>query len=243
MVCTRLFHPGESTGCTVAEASFPADLAELFGSLMGQHLCPDCVCLFTVADPPVCTCCGLIFKSRQGENHFCGDCLAAGKAFGRARAAGVYDQALMAVIHAYKYDGKVHLAGPLSKLLAAVYALHWPKDAIDLVLPVPLHPARLRQRGFNQAWLLIRSWKHRAAHDILHRTRRTIPQTGLGRKERLKNVKGAFAVKKPAAVKNRRVLLVDDVYTTGATVQECARILKKSHAAQVDVLTVGRAVT
>ena len=69
------------------------------------------------------------------------------------------------------------------------------------------------------------------------------PQTGLGRKERLKNVKGAFAVKSAAAVRDKHVLLVDDVYTTGATVKECARILKKSGAAQVDILTIGRAVT
>jgi ComF family protein len=195
------------------------------------------------ADAPICTRCGLIFKSRQGENHLCGECLASEKPYGMARAAGVYDQALMAIVHAYKYDGRVRLAGPLSELLTAVYARHWQPGTIDLVLPVPLHPARLRERGFNQAYLLVRSWGDVVARDMLQRTRRTPPQTGLGRNGRLSNVKGAFAVKDPAAVENRHILLVDDVYTTGATVMACARILKQCHAAQVDVLTVGRAVT
>ena len=194
------------------------------------------------AESPICMRCGLIFKSRQGEDHLCGECLQSEKPYGKARAAGVHDQALMSIMHAYKYGGKVQLAGPLSKLLTAVFERHWQPDAIDLVLPIPLHPTRLRERGFNQAYLLVRSWGDIVARDILQRKRPTSPQTGLGRKERLRNVRGAFAVKDPLAVKNRRILLVDDVYTTGATVKECARILKKCNAVQVDILTVGRAI-
>ena len=194
------------------------------------------------AESPLCTCCGLIFKGREGKDHLCGDCLASERPFGMARAAGVYDQSLMAVIHAYKYDGRVILAEPLSKLLTAVYARHWQRRTVDIVLPVPLHPARLRKRGFNQAWLLVKSWGDFVVRDLLQRTRRTPSQTGLERRERLRNVKGAFSIKDPASVENKHVLLVDDVYTTGATVQACARILNKCGAAQVDVLTVGRAV-
>ena len=242
MVCAGCFHPDESIRQTPLSASESVDLGDLFGCLMAHHLCQACARQFVAADSPICTRCGLIFKSRQGEDHLCGDCLASEKPFGMARAAGVCDQSLMSVIHAYKYDGKVQLAGPLSKLLTAVYERHWQPGAIDLVLPVPLHPARLRKRGFNQAWLLVKSWAAFAVRDLLQRTRRTPSQTCLGRKERLKNVRGAFTVKDPAIVENRHVLLVDDVYTTGATVQECARILKKCGAAQVDILTVGRAV-
>jgi ComF family protein len=241
--CGHFFHPIEKSRHAPDEVSGPGDLGVLFTVLMAQHLCPVCARQFMAAEPPICTCCGLIFKSRQGEDHLCGDCLESEKPYGMARAAGVHDQSLMSIIHAYKYDGKVALARPLSKLLTAVYERHWRPDSIDLVLPVPLHPARLRQRGFNQAYLLVRSWGDVVARDILQRTRRTSPQTGLGRKDRLKNVKGAFAVKDPALVKNRHVLLVDDVYTTGATVMECARILKKCDVAQVDILTAGRAVT
>ena len=242
VVCAQFLDAVETNRQTPGNASDPLDLGELFSTVMAQHLCPTCARQFVAAETPICSRCGLIFKSREGEDRLCGDCLASDKPYGMARAAGVHDQSLMAVIHAYKYNGKVQLAGPLSKLLTAVHARHWQPGAVDLVLPVPLHPARLRQRGFNQAWLLVGAWGDAAVRDLLQRTRKTPPQTGLGRSERLKNLKGAFAVKDPAAVKNRHVLLVDDVYTTGATVQECAVTLNRCGAAQVDVLTIGRAV-
>jgi len=241
-VCAQFFHSHESTPCAPGRASDSGDLGSLFSSLMAQHLCPACARQFVAAESPLCTCCGLIFKSREGEDHLCGECLALEKPYNMARAAGVHDQSLMAVIHAYKFSGKVELAVPLSKLLTAVYERHWQPDAIDLVLPVPLHPARFRKRGFNQAWLLVKSWGNVVVRDLLQRTHRTPPQTGLGRKERLKNVRGSFAVKDPAIVENRHVLLVDDVYTTGATVQECARTLLKKGARAVDVLTLTRAI-
>ena len=242
IACDQFYHPGESIRHTHARTPDPRHLGDLFSRLMVQHLCPACARQFVAAESPHCTCCGLIFKSREGQDHLCGDCLASEKPFGIARAAGVYDQSLMAVIHAYKYDGRVILAEPLSKLLTAVYERHWQHDTVDLVVPVPLHPARLRKRGFNQAWLLVKSWGDFAMRNLLQRTRRTPSQTGLERRERLKNVKGAFSIKDPARVENKQGLLVDDVYTTGATVQECARILNKCGAARVDVLTVGRAV-
>lgn len=241
--CGQFYHISETYGRVAEGTSEPEDLGDIFSSLMAQHLCPVCARQFIAAESPICMRCGLIFKSRQGEDHLCGECLQSEKLYGKARAAGVHDQALMSIIHAYKYGGKVQLARPLSKLLTVVFERHWQADAMDLVLPIPLHPARLRERGFNQAYLLVRSWGDIVERDILQRKRPTSPQTGLGRKERLRNVRGAFAVKDPLAVKNRRILLVDDVYTTGATVKECARILNKCNAAQVDILTVGRAIT
>ncbi len=242
-MCDHFFHPSDNHRRVPEGTSEPQDIGDIFCSLMAQHLCPVCARQFMAAESPICRCCGLVFKSRQGEDHLCGECLQSEKPYGKARAAGVHDQALMSIMHAYKYGGKVQLAGPLSKLLTAVFERHWPADAMDLVLPIPLHPTRFRERGFNQAYLLVRPWGDIVERDILQRKWPTSPQTGLGRKERFRNVRGAFAVKDPLAVKNRRILLVDDVYTTGATVQECARILKKCNAAQVDILTVGRAVT
>jgi len=242
-MCDQFFHLSDNHRRVPDGASARGELGALFGYVMAQHLCPVCTRQFMAAESPICMHCGLVFKSRQGQDHLCGECLQSGKPYGKARAAGVHDQALMSIMHAYKYGGKVQLAGPLSKLLTAVFERHWQPDAIDLVLPIPLHPTRLRERGFNQAYLLVRSWGDIVRRDILQRKRPTSSQTGLGRKERLRNVRGAFAVKDPLAVKNRRVLLVDDVYTTGATVKECARTLKKCNAVQVDILTVGRAIT
>jgi ComF family protein len=122
----------------------------------------------------------------------------------------------------------------------------WDADTVDLLVPVPLHVTRLRERGFNQAFLLITKW---AKHEglcfdgmSLCRRRRTDPQTGLSRQERGRNIRKAFAVRKPETIQGKRILLVDDVYTTGATVNACARILLEVGAATVDVLTLARAV-
>ena len=166
----------------------------------------------------------------------------------------VYDQQAMAIIHRFKYAGKTQLARPFGGLLLNTFLRYWQDEAIDLILPVPLHRQKFRQRGFNQSYLMVDCWKTIAAlnpliaahkhprSDVLSRNKATASQTGLGRQQRLKNVKGAFRVRLPETVHARKVLVVDDVYTTGATVNECARSLLEAGAAQVDVLTLARAI-
>ena len=116
--------------------------------------------------------------------------------------------------------------------------------APELLLPVPLHLKRLRQRGFNQAVLLgevlAKEWQVPMARRLLKRTRWTEPQVNLTSKQRENNVRGAFELAHAEAVKGKRVMLVDDVVTTGSTVQECAKVLKKGGAASVHVVTVAR---
>ena len=160
----------------------------------------------------------------------------------------------MAVIHCFKYKGKTQLSRPLGALLFAVFINFWDKMSMDLIVPVPLHGKKLRRRGFNPSFLLVKDWMRIAeflhvkipdipiAINVLERKRWTEPQTGLGRKERLANVKNAFNMKNGMKIKGKRILLVDDVYTTGATVNECAKVLLKGGAGQVDVLTLARAV-
>jgi ComF family protein len=135
------------------------------------------------------------------------------------------------------------LAEPLGDLLAETRAL-LPEDAVDLVVPVPLHRRRQRERGFNQSWLLARrlaaSWGVQALPDVLVRARGTLPQTDLGAAERCHNVRGAFRVSRPEAVRGRHVVLVDDIMTTGATAGECAALLGAGGATTVGVLTVAR---
>lgn len=144
----------------------------------------------------------------------------------------------------YKYNRDVSLAAPLSRLLAR----HCPVDldGYDLVVPVPLHVSRLRWRGFNQALLLarrlVRGRRPGVDPFVLERTRPTLPQVELDEVERRRNVAHAFHVRRPAAVQGRRVLLVDDVYTTGSTVKECSHALRRAGAAEVDVLVLARAV-
>ena len=138
------------------------------------------------------------------------------------------------------------MSRPLGALAKDTFFQFWDGDAIDLLVPVPLHVKRLRERGFNQAHLLIRRWAKQEGIPFdgltLSRSRWTAPQTGLSRSERRKNIKGAFSIRHPERIKGRKIVLVDDVYTTGATVNECARVLMKAGAEFVDVLTLARAV-
>jgi ComF family protein len=253
LVCSRLFEPADIRRATNAAAEITDTFAESH-RLLAAYCCPDCVRSFMAISSPLCSCCGIMFKSRQGRDHLCGDCITQPKEFRIARAAVAYDHQLMAVMHRFKYAGKIQLAGPLGGLVRDAYMRYWDRETVDLILPVPLHTIKFRKRGFNQSYLLIRRWKSKPAPmvaevfdvpvstDVLIRSKATVSQTGLGRQQRLKNIKGAFRVKTPEKVIAKKVLLVDDVYTTGATVNECARVLLKAGAERVDVLTVARAM-
>jgi ComF family protein len=195
---------------------------------------------------PFCSKCGLPFVSREGDDHTCSECLSEKRYFGIARASGVYEGTLMEALHRFKYTKKTALSKPLSFLAAQTFSRFWDGHGIGLVVPVPLQIRRLRERGFNQAVLLAKGVGRLGDMPVdpfvLVRTRWTEPQTSLSRKERKKNLKGAFAVRKPENVRGKKVLLVDDVYTTGSTVNECSRVLLRAGAHSVDVLTVARAV-
>jgi ComF family protein len=223
-----------------------------FERVMRVRLCPACLAGFAPAVSPLCSQCGVVFTSKEGVDHLCGECLAQPKHFFRARAVGIYSGPIMALIQGLKFKGITALARPFSSLLFEVFERDWEPDGIDLVLPVPLHGKRMRSRGYNQAWLLIRDWPERVRkaygadcgirvrHGILVRNRPTDPQTGLKKDQRDANLKGAFSVTDPASIAGKRILLVDDVVTTGATVNECARVLLAAGAGQVEVLAAAR---
>jgi ComF family protein len=256
LVCSRLFKPPAARGSVqpTRTAAKIMDTFTEFYQLLSTSCCPDCLKDFAAISLPICECCGIMFKGREDDNHLCGECLMQPKKFRMARAAMAYDHQLMAVIHRFKYAGKTQLARPLGRLILGVYLRHWQNEKVDLILPIPVHPKKMRRRGFNQSYLLIDSWKSISKPmadelslipvktDVLVRTKATLPQAGLGRQQRLHNIKGAFKVRIPEKVHGKKVLLVDDVYTTGATVNECARMLLKAGAQVVDVLTVARAV-
>jgi len=214
------------------------------GELPDDRPCPLCLSAIKFFSHPRCPCCGLGFGDAPGEDHLCSGCLTDERYFAQARAIGPYEGLMAEVISRFKYQGASRLAKPLGTLLAAYQDPEFPFSRFNLILPVPLHPRRLRQRGFNQALLLARriSRVHSIPLDFtaLQRTRLAQPQTQLSGAERLKNIRGAFEVLRPAAVADKKILLIDDVFTTGATVQECAKVLLKSGAKRVDVLTLAR---
>ena len=235
--------------CLVCGSFFHSDSGERVDCLrlLAPFVCPACLAVFLPVASPLCIQCGAVFISREGEDRLCGTCIESPKRFRIARACGVYDETLMALVHCFKYDGKIQLARPLGSLLLSGYFHYWKMDDIDLIVPVPLHVKRFRERGFNQSYLLVKDWAQMSfqtptvERNVLVRKRKTDPQTGLGRKRRITNIKDAFSVSDPSKIFGKRVLLVDDVYTTGATVDECSTALRRAGAKQVDVLTLARA--
>ncbi len=203
----------------------------------------------------VCSTCGerlfspYAVAGAQGEPR-CGLCRRVEPVFARAVSYGSYESGLRELIHLLKYGGMRPAANVLGRMLAeaiATLALESPADSVALV-PVPLHRAKLRQRGFNQAELIARAaMKVGPARDrlrlcagVLERKRETASQIGLTTHQRRENLRGAFGVVQRELVAGREVLIVDDVYTTGATVSECARVLRRAGATKVWVATVAR---
>ncbi len=187
--------------------------------------------------------------AQAGE--ICIHCEETGPRFEHAAAFGEYEGALRGLIHLLKYQGVRSAARPLGWCLgqAIRFVLH-DSDGPFLVIPVPLHRQRRNSRGFNQTELIarvalrqLRDLPVELAPRLLKRTRFTESQTGFTREQRRENLRGAFAVTHPAQVKGSSILLVDDVLTTGATADECSRILMRAGAKQVLVVTVARAVT
>lgn len=206
--------------------------------------CPACLSQVKFFSSPRCLRCGIGFPSPSEVDHLCAECLTQERHFSRARAVCGYEGVIMEAISRMKYGGLTRLARPLGNLLAEYQDPEFSLSENDLVIPVPLHIRRLRERGFNQSLLLARQVSRRRSIPLnftaLQRARQTQPQTQLSGAERRKNVRGAFEVGKTEAVEGKRILLIDDVFTTGATVQECANVLRKAGASEVQVLTLAR---
>lgn len=207
------------------------------------HICTDCRENLPRVVSPLCLLCGIPFVA-SGDDHTCGRCLTEPPYFESARAQLLYEGPARDLIHHFKYNHKTHLRRPLALLALEGQGDYISGKAPEILIPVPLHSSRLRSRGFNQAVLLGELFSSGMALpmlvDGLSRTRPTRPQIDLSAEERRNNVKGAFAVNRPAAVTGKRILLLDDVVTTGSTVNECARVLKKAGAAAITVITIAR---
>lgn len=230
----QLFFP---SSCLLCSAPLPGRPEVLF--------CPKCMGGIKFIHSPICPVCGRPFAAEEQPEHLCHTCLSKPYHFDRARAVTFYDGPILEAIHRFKFGKKIIHARTLAGLKSEdrLFSL----DKFDLFVPVPLHVKRLRQRGFNQALLLLREWageekEEKIDFTTLVRHRWTEPQTNLKHHERRKNIKGAFAVKRPDKVHGKNILLCDDVFTTGATVNECARVLKEAGAREVSVLTLARAI-
>jgi ComF family protein len=177
----------------------------------------------------------------SSPEHACLSCRQRPPHFDQALAAGIFEGTLREAIHIFKYQAVWALGRPLAEWMASQVNV---TTLLDMVMPVPLHTRRLRERGFNQALLLAHGIAVRFAIplvlDNLVRIRFTRPQVELSGRDRMENVSGAFALRSPEAMNGKRVLLIDDVFTTGATLNECSRVLKHAGAASVTAFTLAR---
>lgn len=207
-------------------------------------LCDDCRRGFRPIRPPVCQKCGEPLDGAADLVSTCVRCRRRRLYFRVARAAGIYDGTLREAIHALKFAGRQALAGPLGDILTGAALAVDEFRGADVIVPVPLHPRRLRERGFNQAELLARPVAAVLARPVerglLARTRPTVPQSALPADNRQANVRDAFEA--VGSTNGARILLVDDVMSTGFTAAECARALRRAGASEVLVLTLARAV-
>jgi len=210
-------------------------------------ICSSCwdKALLLKIEPPRCASCGLPLQSFDDDHdHLCGNCILSAPPYAGARSFAYYTAEIGRLIQEFKFQGRRDLVRRLAPLLAVAFFDSWNREDFDLIVPVPLHSKRRRERGYNQAELLARALERQVAvpvSEALKRLRPTLPQVGLSDLERHENVRNAFGCIKPREIAGLRVLLVDDVMTTGATVASAARALLDAGAKRVSVLTLARA--
>lgn len=202
-------------------------------------LCSSCRGSLEPLQGPVCWECGVPLPGSLGdEGARCFYCLTRGFHFERARAWGSYCGKLREVIRHFKFEGQKRLAAPLADCLAQVWSREFRREPFDWIVPVPAHRKRRRQRGFDQTLLLARALSGTVSLPVfphLERCRSTPPLPGLSRRARRRALQGAFQVRRPQSLAGTRVLLVDDVMTTGTTLDVISSVLKE----QAEVRAIG----
>src|SRR5579864_1388541 len=230
-VASLLYPPS----CTICSASVE----------VGEYLCDQCEAKVTRIVPPFCAKCSEPFDGAITSSFACANCAHCTLHFEAAVSAYRARGIVRHVILNFKYGKQIHLRHLVARWLIAVFDDERIRERqFDAIVPVPLHPARQRERGFNQAAALA---EHLSAHmalplrPVLERTRYTMTQTAFDRTERMQNLRNAFRLRRNADVRRLRVLLIDDVLTTGSTLSECARVLKQAGAQSVHAATAARA--
>jgi ComF family protein len=228
------------------DVALPTLCAACREPVAGDGVCARCWSQLSFIAPPYCPRLGIPFIYDPGPELLSMQAIANPPAYQRARAAVRYDEVAKTLVHALKYQDRTDLAPTMGRWMARAGSELL--DGADLLVPVPLHWRRAWSRRYNQsgalAGVIARQTRAKVAGDVLRRVRPTQQQIGLSRVERAANVQGAFQVApdNTAAVQGRRIILIDDVLTSGATVDACARALLRAKAEQVDVLVFARVV-
>jgi ComF family protein len=236
---------------------FPAECTfckQFLGDERFLIFCKGCWEKVELIKDSICSCCGKPFESKNSfesaPNFLCGRCREGFYHFDKARAIGKYEGVLKEAIHQFKYKatwtgkGKPRLGRHLSEWLADHLSSDLKLSSFDLIIPIPLHKNRKRWRGFNQSEVLAKflGQRYRVPLNTFHlyRGKETRPQIELSGDERTQNVQGAFGIRDAKELEGKKIILVDDVFTTGATVNESSRVLKKAEVKEILVLTLAR---
>lgn len=211
----------------------------------GGETCGSCTGSLKALPEHHCTRCAYPFETEGIGSHLCQECLTSDPPFDRAGSVWCYEEPVQSAILNFKFHGRTYLRSFFSKAMTRRLRERWEGGRWDLIIPVPLHGSKLRKRGYNQALLIAldvaRASRVPVSRSVLRKIRRTSAQSVLSRDERRTNVVSAFEVAEARAIHGKRVLLIDDVMTTGSTLRECAKTLKESGAERVDCLTLARA--
>jgi len=210
----------------------------------GQPLCQNCLSKIEFIAGARCLICGELFLG-QAISHICGDCAREKPHFEKARAWVKFQEPAVQIAHMFKYSRAFHFLDWMAVGMIDVFQKEFAGESFDFIIPVSLHWLRLVQRGYNQALILAKPLSRKLKIPIragaLVRIRNNPPQVGLSRNQRKENIKKVFRLKNSKLVQGRNILLVDDVITTGATVDEAAKVLRKAGADKVSVLAFARA--
>ncbi len=227
----ELFYPSNCAGCGQPQDS-------------GTLLCERCKATAPRIQPPFCRCCSRSFEGAIEEEFSCPNCEDRALAFDCVVSMYPAKGVLRELIHRFKYGGHFHLRRVLAEfLMDAMQDSRLQATPVDCLVPVPLHPTRLRERGFNQAEALAEAVSKRACLPVLKCIERrlyTKTQTRFDRMERMQNLRNAFALRKNSNVRGKHLVLLDDVLTTGSTLHECALVLRAAGAESVRAVTVAR---
>ena len=209
-------------------------------------ICSECFQKISFISRPYCEKCGIPFAEKTSGKNICGSCLKDKKSVFRLfRSVFIYDEFSKKMVLSLKFMDKTENAKILGKMMFfAGKDIFKNEDEIDVIIPIPLHYKRLLKRKYNQAGLLAKALSKYCAKPVDYssviRAKNNRPQVEFSGKVRHNNVKGVFEVRKTQKIKDKRILLVDDVYTTGSTMKECAKVLLKAGAKSVDFITIAR---
>ncbi|MBN1405208.1 MAG: ComF family protein [Candidatus Omnitrophica bacterium] len=208
------------------------------------YICADCFKEIKINKPPLCIKCSRSLYGLPEISALCGVCLSSAYHFDKAFVCCSYEGLIKELIHKFKYNNRKYLIYLFDKIIEDFMKDKITACDINMAVPVPLYGARARERGFDQALLLSKNISRALNiplnYNILIRNRNTAQQANLGKTQRFNNIKGAFSVREKSVFNKKNLLLVDDVFTTGATANECAKVLKQSGAKKVFLLTLAR---